>query len=58
MIMIDTEIENIRLREMLRKYVKAQSKMKDDWAEGDDITKNALWKNLHRLELEARELLK
>lgn len=41
----------------LNEYVKAQGKMRDDWAEGDDITKKSLWKNLHACEQKARELL-
>lgn len=54
---IDLEIENTNLRGMLWEYVKAQSRMAQQWADGDDVTKKSLWKNLHKLELPARDLL-
>ncbi len=47
----------LRLRETLRSYIQAQSRMLDAWAEGDEAVKQTLWRNLHELELGARDLL-
>jgi len=45
------------LAAMLRKYLLAQSRMLDNWADGDDAVKAELWRSLHSLEDEARETL-
>ena len=47
----------LRLRETLRSYIVAQSRMLDNWSEGDEAVKRTLWRNLHELEHGARELL-
>lgn len=46
-----------KLKEVLDLYVKEQSGMKDHWAEGDEIVKKCLWKNLHQCELKGRKAL-
>ncbi len=50
-------LESARLREVLRDYVQAQSRMLEGWAEGDEAVKQTLWRNLHELESGARDLL-
>lgn len=45
------------LEETLRKYVKAASRMKNDWAESSKAEQNRLWRDLHSLEDDAREVL-
>jgi hypothetical protein len=45
------------LEEVVMKYVKAAGRMRDDWAESSDEVKSRLWKDLHALEQDARDLL-
>lgn len=44
---IDGDIDSIMAIEALKAYRKAQGRMLDNWAEGDAVVKNSLWKNLH-----------
>ena len=46
-----------KLEQCLLGYVRAAGRMLDGWAETNDAGKNDLWKNLHALEVPARELL-
>ncbi len=41
----------------LEAYVCAQGRMRDDWAEGDELVKQSLWRALHECEHEARLVL-
>ena len=46
-----------RLRNALRAYVKAQSRMLERWAESDDAVKAKLWADLHLCEEPGRAAL-
>lgn len=41
----------------LSAYVKAQSRMLDKWAEGDEAVKQSLWRDLHNCEEAGRAAL-
>ena len=45
---------NVLLLEALQDYVKAQGRMRDKWAEGDEHVKTDLWRALHACEDKAR----
>ncbi len=47
----------LALADALEAYLRAQSRMLDDWAEGDEAVKQSLWRALHDCELPAREIL-
>lgn len=49
--------ENKQLKELLWRVVKAQGRMQDRWAEGDDAVKKEIWQNLHNEGMAAREFL-
>lgn len=51
------QLQQPALREVLRKYAAAQSRMLQKWADGDAAVKNQLWRDLHSLEDGARALL-
>ncbi len=45
------------LREMVRSYVIAASRMRDHWSESDKSGQDGLWSGLHGLGAKARKLL-
>ena len=55
--MTDTQSEAPGLREALECYLKAQCRMRDKWAEGDEKVKDDLWQRLHACEDPARAAL-
>lgn len=49
--------DNRRLADALDAYVRAQGRMLDRWAEGDDAVKKSLWRGLHACEDAGRAAL-
>lgn len=47
----------LQLRDALKNYVKAQSRMLEKWADGDENVKQDLWRNLHACEQAGRAAL-